>query len=136
MTRRTFLAIVSAILILAMSACATGNVWEDAIYERDSELGEGAKTITVVVTANDKSVTFTIHTDEDLLADALLECDLIEGEDGPYGLYIKKVNGMTADYDVDSAYWALKQNGEYLMSGADFTPIFDGDRFEIVYEKN
>ena len=136
MTKRAILVIVSTVLILLMSACATGNVWEDAIYERDTELGEGAKTITVVVTANDKSVTFTIHTDEDLLADALLECDLIEGEDGPYGLYIKKVNGMTADYDVDSAYWALKQNGEYLMSGADFTPIFDGDRFEIVYEKN
>ena len=136
MTKRAILVIVSTVLILLMSACATGNVWEDAIYERDTELGEGAKTITVVVTANDKSVTFTSHTDEDLLADALLECDLIEGEDGPYGLYIKKVNGMTADYDVDSAYWALKQNGEYLMSGADFTPIFDGDRFEIVYEKN
>jgi hypothetical protein len=136
MTKRTILAIVSAILILAMSACATGNVWEDAIYERDTELGEGAKTITVVVTANDKSVTFTIHTDENMLSDALLEHGLIEGEDGPYGLYVKKVNGMTADYDVNSAYWAFKQNGEYLMSGADFTPILDGDKFDIVYEKN
>lgn len=113
---------------------ATG-VWEDATYLSDKEFGKGAKTIEVEVKVEEQSVTFTIHTDAATLGEALMEHKLIEGEDGPYGLYVKKVNGMTADYDVNQRYWSFCKDGEYLMTGADATSIADGEHYEIVYAK-
>ena len=113
---------------------ATG-VWEDAIYRSDKEFGKGAKTVEVEVKVEEQSVTFTIHTDKEMLGDALLEHGLLEGEEGPYGLYVKKVNGMLADYDVNQHYWSLCKNGEYMMTGVDSTPIADGEHYEIVYAK-
>ena len=97
--------------------------------------GKGEKTVTVVVKAEDESVTFTVNTDKDTLGDALLEHDLIDGEEGQFGLYIKVVNGITADYDVDKSYWGFYPNGEYMMTGVDGTTIEGGETFELVYEK-
>jgi hypothetical protein len=87
------------------------------------------------VTANDRSVVFTIHTDEEILGDALLDLGLIDGEDSEYGLYVKVVNGMTADYNTTKTYWSFYQDGEYMMAGVDSTAIAGGERFEIVLAK-
>lgn len=100
----------------------------------DSDEQEKKITITVEVKGPDeKTETFTIETDADNLGDALQKDGLVLGEESEYGLYIKTVNGITADYDTDGAYWALYKGGEYLTSGAESTPISDGDSFEIVY---
>ena len=110
-------------------------LWENAAYTSDKTFGEGKTTIEVEVKAEEKSVTFTINTDKENLADALLEHKLVEGEDGPYGLYIKKVNGILADYDVNKAYWSLCKGGEMLMNGASDTKISEGEHYELVYAK-
>ena len=78
-------------------------LWANATYVQDTEFGEGAKTTVVEVNVNNQVVKFTIHTDKDTVGAALLEHDLIAGEDGAYGLYIKVVNGITADYDIDQS---------------------------------
>lgn len=116
-------------------AGASDPLWENAFFTEDTTLGEGNKTIEVEVKAGEKSVTFTISTDADTLGDALLEHSLIEGEDSIYGIYIKKVNGILADYDVDKHYWSLTKNGEYLMTGADSTEIADSEHYELVRTK-
>ncbi len=67
-----------------------GGLWADAVYPEDTELGKGAKTVICEVKAEDKTVTFTLKTDKTVLGDALLDCGLVEGDEGPYGLYIKK----------------------------------------------
>ena len=108
-------------------------LWENATYHRDMELGEGAKTIQVEVKALENSVTFTIHTDADILGDALLENDLIAGESGAYGLYVKTVNGIVADYDVDASYWSFYKGGEMMMTGVDGEYISGGEHYEIIY---
>lgn len=110
-------------------------IWADATYTEDKEFGEGAKTIKVEVIADEKSVTFTIKTDAQTLGEALLAHTLVEGEEGQFGLYIKKVNGMLADYDVDGTYWGLTKDGEYVMSGADTTDIADGEHYELTKTK-
>lgn len=110
-------------------------IWESASYKEDTALGEGAKTLVVEVEAEGYSVEFTVKTDATTLGAALLELELIAGEQGAYGLYIKTVNGMLADYDVDGSYWALYQNGEYAMSGVDTTNINGGEHFELVRTK-
>ena len=65
-------------------------------------LGDGSVKITVIVVDVDGNETnFVVNTDKETVGDALLEQNLIEGEDGDYGLYVKTVNGITADYDPD-----------------------------------
>ncbi len=114
---------------------AEDGIWKNAIYKENTEIGEGDTKIEVEVEAEGKKVTFTVNTDAETLADALLENSLIEGEDSQYGIYIKFVNGIRADYDKDKRYWGLYKDGEYLMTGADTTPIADGEHYEFVYSK-
>ncbi|MBQ2119193.1 MAG: DUF4430 domain-containing protein, partial [Clostridia bacterium] len=52
-----------------------------------------------------------------------------------YGLYVKKVNGITADYDTDKAYWAFYLNGEYASTGVDSTDIDENVKYSLVYTK-
>ncbi|MBR3836195.1 MAG: DUF4430 domain-containing protein [Clostridia bacterium] len=128
--------LLAFIFVFSFASCAEktaeADIWTDAIYLEDKEFGNGAKTVQVKVVAEEKSVTFTLHTDKDNLGDALIEHNLITGEDGPYGLYIKTVNGILADYDVNQTYWALNKNGEASMTGVDGTPIADGEHYELV----
>ena len=109
--------------------------WSSAIYTENKEFGEGAKTCTVLVTVGDHNVTFTLHTDEEYLGAALLAHELITGEEGAYGLYVKTVNGILADYDVDQTYWALYVDGNYASSGVDSTPIEAGRVYRLSKDK-
>ena len=113
----------------------TDVLWSDATYNADTTLGEGARTVLVTVKAGEKSVTFTVKTDCGTLADALLAVGLAEGEQSTYGLYIKKVNGILADYDVNQSYWSVEQNGKALMTGASGVTDLDGAHYELVYTK-
>ena len=124
-----------AVLVACTAPADTDLIWENAIYTEDTVLGEGAKTVKVKVEAGEKSVVFTVKTDEAILGDALVAHGLIEGEEGQYGLYIKKVNGITADYDIDGHYWGFYKNGEYVMTGIDMTEFSDGEGYELVYAK-
>ena len=128
--------LLAAVLVLSFSACGKKPVlWENAIYLEDTELGDGAKTFALEVKAGEKTVTFTVHTDEDNVGAALLKNKIIEGEDGPYGFYIKKVNGITADFDIDQSYWAFYVGGEYATAGVDQTEIKEGTTYGLVYSK-
>lgn len=111
------------------NAAATQN----AVYTQDKTFGNGEKTVMVTVITADNSVKFTLNTDKDTLGDALKEYELIEGENGAYGLFVNKVNGIRADYDSDKAYWAFFKDGSLLESGVDSTQIHSGDSFEIRY---
>ena len=79
-----------------------------------------------VVDSEGKTESKEIETSEKILGKALQNLGLIKGEEGPYGLYIKEVNGIVADYDTDGTYWALYVNDEYAMTGADRIEITDG----------
>ncbi len=77
---------------------------------------------------------FEIHTDKEMVGEALQELNLIDGEEGEYGLFVKTVNGITADYDTDGVYWAFYVNGEYATSGVDVTQITEGDSYALKVE--
>ena len=135
--KRTVSIILALVLTVALVSCGApkADVWDDALYLEDTALGEGAKTVVVEVKALDKQVTFTIKTDKTTVGEALFEHELIDGEQGAYGLYIKKVNGITADYDIDQSYWAFYVNGEYAMSGVDNTEIDESAVYQLEYTK-
>ena len=103
---------------------------------KDKVLGEGAtKFLFTVVDKDGNETNFEIHTDKEMVGDALLEVELIAGEEGDYGLYVKTVNGITADYDTDGTYWAFYVNGEYASSGVDTTPVKEGETYSFKVEK-
>lgn len=131
-------AILSLILLSGLVSCKEEklpDLWADATYTEDKNFGDGETTVVVEVVAGDKSVSFTIKTDKETLGDALLEHNLIAGDAGSYGLYVKYVNGIFADYDINGAYWGFFRDGEYMMTGIDATQISDGEHYELVYTK-
>lgn len=137
-TFRILAALVAALLLVSLVSCGktdTDALWQNASYTSDTELGSGAKTVKVEVKAGEKSVVFTVHTDKGNLGEALLDLGLIAGDAGEYGLYVKKVNGITADYDVDASYWGFYVNGEMAMNGVDGETIDDGASYALIYTK-
>ncbi len=99
-------------------------------------LGEGETKFSFTVTdLEGKETVFEINTDKKTVGEALLDLELIAGEDGQYGLYVKTVNGITLDYDKDGAYWSFYVNGEYATSGVDTTEIVAGAGYAFKAEK-
>lgn len=97
---------------------------------------EGSKSITIeVVNQSSESENYQLNTDAEYLRQAMEEADglTFSGTESEYGLMVETVNGVTADYNVDGAYWAFYVNGEYCMYGVDSQPVEDGDAFSIIY---
>lgn len=107
-----------------------------AVSSGSNVLGEGKTKFTFTVVDKDGNETeFEIHTDKETVGQALQELNLIAGENSEYGLYVKTVNGITADYDTDKVYWAFYVNGTYATSGVDTTPVKEGDKYSFKVEK-
>ena len=99
-------------------------------------LGEGKNQFKFTVTDADGTESFfEIHTDKTIVGEALLELELISGEEGAYGLYVKTVNGITADYDADGTYWAFYINDQYALSGVETASIKAGETYSFRVSK-
>lgn len=146
--KKTTSFILCIVLIVAMALSTTGcngnqdNVAPsapatntDAAAGDITVLGDGNTSFAFSVTDQDGNATqFEIHTDKTTVGEALLELNLIAGDDGEYGLYVKTVNGITADYDKDGKYWAFYVDGEYATTGVDSTQITDGASYAFKIE--
>ena len=87
-------------------------------------LGEGSKSFELTIVDKEGAEhLYLIHTDEEMVGYAMIAHGLIEGEEGPYGMYIKSVLGQVLDYETDQMYWAFYVNGEYALTGVDQTPV-------------
>lgn len=103
--------------------------------EAPEVVGTGSTVFTLSVTAPDGSVTeFEVHTDQKTVGDALVELGLIEGEESEYGLFVKTVNGITADYDTDGVYWAFYVGEDYATESVSATDITDGGHYALQVE--
>ena len=99
-------------------------------------MGQGATSFAVEVRdAQGNATEFTVKTDEKTVGAALLKLNLIAGEQGQYGLYIKQVLGITADYEKDGTYWAFYIDGQYAPTGVDMTDIVPGSAYTFAVEK-
>ena len=114
----------------------SGDQLETNLIDNGAVLGSGEKSFSfVVVDGEGKEVSCEIKTDKGIVGDALMELGLIAGEEAQFGLYIKKVNGIYADYDVTGTYWAFYVDGSYAMAGIDMTEIVDGSVYMLKIEK-
>ena len=141
--KKTYCTVVSIALVLVLALCLVAcgaeeeqtSPWENATYRENTEFGTGAKTLNVEVCVEEQAVVFTIKTDAATVGEALMEYGLIDGEEGPYGLYVKVVNGITADYDIDQSWWAFYIDGGQAMTGVELTEIVEGAAYQLVYTK-
>ncbi len=127
-------------LVLALCACAKPMpiaAGKNTVGVKNGEtLGTGNATFSVEVTdAEGAKITFTVKTDEKTVGAALQALDLISGEKGDYGLYVKEVTGITADYEADGSYWAFYIDGQYAATAVDLTDVQDGAVYGFAVEK-
>lgn len=108
---------------------------EDSVTEESEaavEIGEGNTKFNFTVTHNDGTQkTFIVSTDKTKVGEALVDNGIITGDEGPYGLYVKTVDGETLDYDKDGKYWAFYVDGAYGATGVDLTDITAGVSYEF-----
>ena len=117
--------IAIALAVLAVLAVIFGAVY---FFNRPQGTA-GEKTIEVAVIFGTAG-NHTIKTSEEFLRGALEQEKLISGEEGQYGLFVKTVDGVTAD-DSKQEWWFFSKDGQMLETSVDSTPIADGDHFEI-----
>lgn len=89
-----------------------------------------------VTGADGESQTFDLEvTDGEKLSDALTEAGIISEEEAAAG-FVTTVNGETADWDKDSAWWCLTDaSGEMTSVGVGDIELHDGDSYAFTYTK-
>ena len=136
---KKLLAILLAMaLVLSLCACGKKAVPVEAgapVVNDGDVIGEGKNSFTLEIVDKDgEKITATIKCDDTIVGDALQAYGIIAGEEAEYGLYIKSVNGITADYDKDGTYWSFYVNGEYAVTGVDLTAIENGATYTLAVE--
>lgn len=118
--------------LIGCGAVVAAACWLPLLYlQTRPETAAGNKTIDVVVVHGDGSeAAFQYQTDAEYLGDVLTENGLVEGTESTYGLFITTVDGETAD-DSLQQWWCITREGEMLSTGADQTPIADGEQYEL-----
>ncbi len=102
-----------------------------------SEASEGkVKAEFTVTNAAGESTTVTLEvTDGEKLSDALAEAGIISEEEAAAG-FVTTVNGETADWNKDSAWWCLTDGtGEMTSVGIADIELHDGDSYAFTYTK-
>ena len=121
-----------SVLIAAMALTATA--CGDKGKGDEGNTAEKSFTL-IVVDENGAETSFSITSKQRTVGAALSDEGLIEGEDGIYGLYVKKVNGIFAEYETTGTYWAFYVNGKLSPTGVDKTDIVDGETYSFKVEK-
>ena len=129
------LLLILLLLSVCLTACGRTDPWQSAKYTEDTTLGEGSITFNLIVEVEEHTVNFTVLTSKENLGEALLGVGLVDGEDGPYGLYVKSVNGVVADYDVDGAFWGVYIGDKAADTGVSGITIENGATYKLVYTK-
>lgn len=95
----------------------------------------GSKNVIIkVIVPDEQTDTYKMYTDAEYLGDALIGSDFIGGESTDLGFFVTEVKGRVADSSKNE-YWMLTKNGEYVNTGVDQTPVYDGDEFEFTLTK-
>ncbi len=128
---KKILKILIPILIPVLLAGGLLAVW----YFNREKPEDGKKDITISVVYQDgKTETHEVSTDAQYLKEAADTVLKLDGTESEYGFLITAINGVSADYDTDKAYWAIYVNDEYATLGVSAQPVADGDTYKFQYE--
>lgn len=134
----------SALLVLTLLAgCGTAasSVTSQAASSAPaSSAAAQAQTVKCAFTvtyADGTSDLFTLEAEDGArLSDALRDAGLISAEEAEAG-FVTTVNGVTADWDKDGAWWCLTDaDGEMTPVGVADIALHDGDSYAFTYTAN
>lgn len=110
-------------LCFSLSACN---------FRKNEEKTEKNITVKVIWEENEKEI--SLLTNEKYLGEALKKENIIKGEQGQYGLFVKSVNGIEANAEIEQ-WWCFTKGDEPIMTGVDLIEIADGDLFKITLKE-
>jgi hypothetical protein len=100
------------------------------------QVGEGENSFLFeVITEEEESFFWMVHTDETMVGDALLEHDLVQGDMTDFGLFVTEINGIVADFDDGGAFWAFYIDGDFAMTGVMETEIEPDTTYAFVFSR-
>lgn len=119
----------------AASPAASSSAASGAAASAEAEQSKAQVEFTVTG-ADGESTVFPLEvTDGEKLSDALAEAGLISAEEAAAG-FVTTVNGETADWDKDKAWWCLTDAaGEMTTVGVGDIELHDGDSYAFTYTK-
>lgn len=123
--------VIIGIIALIVIVAVIGVIY--CIFRPGTQSGSKDITINVINSAGETS-SYEVATDAEYLQGAMDDADGLSYETDSTDMVIT-VNGETADYNADQAYWAFYINGEYCNYGITQQPVADGDVFSIEYTK-
>lgn len=122
--KKTLIAVVAVVAVLAILL---------GIYFVTRPTGtEGEKTFTLTVVHSEGSKDFTITTEEEFLANALIAEGIINDEGIETGMYFT-VDGETASWEENQSYWAIYVGDTYATEGLNTLAIEDGGVYKLEY---
>lgn len=142
MNKKTIIALIALVLVAALMVgiyfiTKPGPKNADTKKETDTQTDDGTapvgNTFTLKVVHGDGTEKeFTITTEEEFLAHALIDEGIITDEGLETGMYFT-VDGETSSWEQNQSYWALYIGEDYASYGMNDTPIEDGGVYKLVY---
>ena len=124
------------LFIAAITLFLTVIVFFSAYSLFSPQAAEGSKSVMIEVKDHAQTTfTYTVHTDAEYLIDAMKDAQKLtfSGYEGPYGFTLISINGTSADWEKDNAYWCIYVNGEIGNYGISAQTVNDGDTFRFEY---
>ena len=128
-------AILAAVSVVGLAGCKNNDkTGKDNTAATQAPAEVSFKFIVVGKDGTEK--TFDLKSSKEMLAQALLDENLVSGTEGDWGLMVDTVDGEKLDYNTDGYYWALYIDGEYAQTGVSSTPIKEGSVYKFAAEKS
>ena len=120
---------------VSSEAASSEAVSSEAVSGEESSEATAEATFTVVdADGNATEIALSI-TEGEKLSDALVAAGVISKEEAAAG-FVTTVNGVTADYNADGAWWCLTDAaGEMTTVGVADIELHNGDSYAFTYTK-
>ena len=120
---------------VSSEAASSEAVSSEAVSGEESSEAAAEATFTIVdADGNSTEIALSI-TEGEKLSDALVAAGVISKEEAAAG-FVTTVNGVTADYNADGAWWCLTDAaGEMTTVGVADIELHNGDSYAFTYTK-
>ena len=121
--------------VVSSEAVSSEAASSEAVSGEESSEAAAEATFTVVdADGNSTEIALSI-TEGEKLSDALVAAGVISKEEAAAG-FVTTVNGVTADYNADGAWWCLTDAaGEMTTVGVADIELHNGDSYAFTYTK-
>ena len=121
--------------VVSSEAASSEAASSEAVSGEESSEAAAEATFTVVdADGNSTEIALSI-TEGEKLSDALAAAGVISEEEAAAG-FVTTVNGITADYNADGAWWCLTDAaGEMTTVGVADIELHNGDSYAFTYTK-